>query len=176
VFLGLVLIDKCRQKADTVARKIAADLRLTRRLAVSSAAVNVSGYTFNMTGTSPYREYDGYALHMEGTPYYSGYNIVNLADKEVVDSYSINSDIICTGGANFKFGPLGNLLAGSSTQLVVSSERKTYTITIEYDGNDKLVSVNTVQGHIEKEKQKRVDKIEDANTEAETPKSNFGTE
>ncbi len=103
-----------RQKADTVARKTITDLRLARRLAVSDAAVNISGYALNMTGGSPY----------------SGYRIVNLDTSQVVDSHSIDSEVSCTGGASFKFGPLGNLLAGSDTGLTVSSEGKTFTITI----------------------------------------------
>lgn len=103
-----------KQKADTVARKIITDLRLTRRLAVSDAAVNISGYALNMTGGSPY----------------SGYRIDNLDTSQVVDSHSIDPEVSCTGGASFKFGPLGNLLAGSDTGLTVSSEGKTFTITI----------------------------------------------
>lgn len=103
-----------KQKADTVARKIITDLRLVRRLAVSDAAVNISGYALNMTGGSPY----------------SGYRIVNLDTSQVVDSHSIDPEVSCTGGASFKFGPLGNLLTGSDTGLAVSSEGKTFTITI----------------------------------------------
>lgn len=103
-----------RQKADTVARKIATDLRLTRRLAVGNAALNVSGYALNMTGSSPY----------------SGYKIVNLDNDEVIESHTIDSDVSCTSGSTFEFGPLGNLLPGSDTQLQVSAEGKVYTLTV----------------------------------------------
>ena len=103
-----------RQKADTVARKIATDLRLTRRLAITNAAENVEGYGLIMSGSSPY----------------NGYEIENTATSEVVDSHSIDSEISCAGGKMFKFGPLGNLLNGSDTQLTVSSEGKSFTITI----------------------------------------------
>lgn len=103
-----------RQKADAAARKIATDLKLTRRLAVCDAAVNVDGYGLNMSGSSPY----------------NGYEIENLDTSEVVDSYSIDSDVSCTGGSRFRFGPLGNLLAGSDTQLTVSAEGKSFTITV----------------------------------------------
>jgi Tfp pilus assembly protein FimT len=103
-----------RQKADTAARKIATDLKLTRRLAISNAAVNVTGYGLRMTGGPPY----------------SAYEIWKLAPMEMVDSYDIDSDISCTGGSLFGFGPLGELINGSDTQLTVSSEGKSFTITI----------------------------------------------
>lgn len=103
-----------RQKADATAKKIATSLRLTRRLAITNAAVNVSGYALEMKGASPY----------------SSYEIVNLKTSEVVDSYSIDSEVNCVGGRNFKFGPLGNLSAGSDTQAVVSADGKSFTINI----------------------------------------------
>ena len=103
-----------RQKADTVTRKIITDLRLARRLAISYAATNVTGYSLNMTGGSPY----------------TGYELVNLSTSEVLDSHSIDSEIECTSGANFQFGPLGNLLSGSDTQLKISSGGKLFTINI----------------------------------------------
>ncbi len=103
-----------RQKADAAARKIATDLKLTRRLAICNAAVNVDGYGLSMSGSSPY----------------NGYEIENLNTSEIVDSYSIDSDVSCTGGKRFKFGPLGNLLAGSDTQLTVSAEGKSFTVTV----------------------------------------------
>ncbi|UCC22193.1 MAG: hypothetical protein JSW23_10415 [Planctomycetota bacterium] len=103
-----------QQKADAAARKIATDLKLARRLAICNAATNVSGYAMRMTGASPYSSYD----------------IVNLATSEVVDSYSIDSEVSCTGGTSFEFGPLGNLLVGSDTQLTVSSEGRSFTVTV----------------------------------------------
>ena len=103
-----------RQKADTIARKIVTDLRRTRRLAISDAANNTAGFALNMTDSAPY----------------SGYEIENLGTSETVDSHVIDSDINCTGGATFQFGPLGNLKAGSDTNLAVSASGKTCTITI----------------------------------------------
>lgn len=103
-----------RQKADAAARKIATDLKLTRRLAVCNAAVNV----------------DGYAMWMQGGPPYTQYRIRNLGTMEWVDTYAIDTDVSCTGGSRFEFGPLGNLLAGSDTQLTVSAEGKSFTITV----------------------------------------------
>ena len=103
-----------KQKADTIARKIVTDLRRTRRLAISDAAVNTSGFSLNMTGGAPY----------------IGYEIENLQTSEMIDSQAIDPDISCTGGENFQFGPLGNLKAASETQLIISDPGKTFTITI----------------------------------------------
>ena len=103
-----------KQKADTTARKIITDLRRTRRLAISDAANNTAGFALKMTGSSPY----------------TGYEIENLDTAETLDSYTIDSAITCTGGSEFNFGPLGNLLTGSDTQLSVSASGKTFTITI----------------------------------------------
>ena len=103
-----------RQKAGTIAGKIVTDLRRTRRLAISDAAVNTAGFSLNMTGGEPY----------------TGYEIENLQTSETVDSQAIDPDISCTGGGTFQFGPLGNLKASSDTQLVISDPGKTFTITI----------------------------------------------
>lgn len=102
------------QQADTIARKIVTDLRRTRSLAILNAAENTDGFALSLTGSAPY----------------SGYRIVNLSDSSTVDSHSIVSTVSCSGGSQFKFGPLGNLKDGSSTQLVVSAEGKTCTVTI----------------------------------------------
>jgi Tfp pilus assembly protein FimT len=103
-----------KQKSDTIARKIVTDLRRTRTLAISDAADNSEGFALNMTGTSPY----------------SGYEIENIDTLEVVDTHTIPSGISCTGGDEFKFGPLGNLLTGSDTELTVSGEGRSFTVSV----------------------------------------------
>lgn len=103
-----------RQKADVTARKIVTDLRRARRMAISDAAGNTAGYALNMTGSSPY----------------AGYEIENLDTEATVDSHTIDSDVSCTGGSAFNFGPLGNLLVGSDTQLTVSASGRSFTITL----------------------------------------------
>ena len=103
-----------KQKAGTIAGKIVTDLRRTRRLAITDAAVNTSGFALNMTGGEPY----------------GGYEIENLQTSEVIDSHTIDSNISCTGGGTFQFGPLGNLKASSDTQIIISDSGKTFTITI----------------------------------------------
>lgn len=103
-----------KQNADNTAWKIVTDLRRTRSLAISNAANNTAGFALNMTGSAPY----------------TGYEIQNLDTSATIDSHSIDSGINCTGGSQFKFGPLGNLLDGSGNQLVISASGKTFTIDI----------------------------------------------
>lgn len=103
-----------KQQAESLSRKIVTDLRRTRMLAISNAAENNTGFALNMTGSSPY----------------TGYEIQNLNTSEVIETFIVDSDISCTGGDNFQFGPLGNLVTGSDNQLVVSSSGKTCTISI----------------------------------------------
>jgi len=103
-----------KKKADTLARRITTDLRHTRTLAISNGATNSVGFGLYMLGGGPY----------------SSYEIKDLDTSSVVSSHTITPGISCTGGATFKFGPFGDLLAGSDTSLTVSAEGKTYTITI----------------------------------------------
>ena len=103
-----------RMQADTIARGLAADLRLTRVLAVDHSAENAVGFGLSMTGAEPY----------------SGYDIINLDTNEIVKSYTIAPEIQCAGGSNFQFGPLGNLLVGSDSQMVVSAESRSFTINV----------------------------------------------
>lgn len=102
-----------RQKADNAARKLAADLRRVRRLAISAAAVNTAGFSLNMFGSSPY-----------------GYHIRNVDGGALVESHSFDLEVSCGGGSTFEFGPLGNLSDSSDTSLTVSGEGKVFTITI----------------------------------------------
>lgn len=110
--LNYAIISK--QKADTVARKIVTDLRRTRSLAISDAASNSEGCELKMVGAAPY----------------TAYEIENSDTGETLDSHTIDSSVSCTGDNKFEFGPLGNLKAGSGSELSVSADGKTYTITI----------------------------------------------
>ena len=110
--LNFAIISK--NKAETTAKKIVTDLRRTRRLAISDAADNTDGFKLGMVGPDPYTSYE----------------IENDDTAETVDSHTIDSEVTCTGGSMFIFGPLGNLKPASDTQLTVSAEGKTFTITI----------------------------------------------
>lgn len=103
-----------RFKNETLARKIATDLRMARNMAITDAARNTAGFAVQMVGASPYRSY----------------NIVNLGTGQVISSQTIKNNISCSGGSLFKFGPLGNLLTGSSSQLLIAGGGKTSTISI----------------------------------------------
>ena len=104
-----------KQKAHTVAKKIVTDLRRIRRLAISDAANNSKGYELKLVGSAPYNAYE----------------IENMDTHETVDSYTTgNVTISCSARHKFKFGPLGELKAGSATELTVSAEGRSFTITI----------------------------------------------
>lgn len=105
-----------KYKTEAAARKIVADLRLTRRLAISDAANNTFGYELVLTGSVPYKTY----------------NIRNLKGLVVVSSHTIDSDVTIDSptGIRFMFGPLGNLKLGSAYKLVVSGGGKSFTIDI----------------------------------------------
>jgi len=105
-----------KQKAETTARKIVTDLRFTRRLAISDAANNTKGYELKMIGSAPYGSYE----------------IENADTKATVASHTLDSDVTisCPTGTGFIFGPLGNLESGSATQMIVSAEGRSFTITV----------------------------------------------
>jgi Tfp pilus assembly protein FimT len=103
-----------KKQAHAVAKQITTDLRRARTMAIINAATNSTGYSLRMTGSSPY----------------TGYQIVNDSNSAVIDTLTIVSPIDCSGGPNFLFGPLGNLRSGSNNSLTVTSEGKTYTITL----------------------------------------------
>jgi Tfp pilus assembly protein FimT len=105
-----------KQKAETTARKIIIDLRLTRRLAISDAANNTKGFELKVVGSVPYNTYE----------------IENVDTKATIASHTLDSDlsISCPTGTRFIYGPLGNLEAGSATQIIVSAEGRSFTITI----------------------------------------------
>lgn len=110
--LNLAVIGE--RKSSAVAARVAADLRYARQLALSRAAENP----------------DGYGLFMRAPEPYEGYEIRDLNTSRVLHTYSIDETIVCRGGQAFRFGPLGNLLAGSDTQLTFSSGDQTDLLTV----------------------------------------------
>jgi Tfp pilus assembly protein FimT len=101
-----------RKKADTVAKRIVTDLRRTRRLAITNAATNTDGFALNRTSST--------------------FEIEDLSDSSTVanSTFTVESNINCSGGTSFQFGPLGNLKTGSDSQLIVSSNGRSFTINI----------------------------------------------
>ncbi|MDT8301018.1 MAG: hypothetical protein RQ760_05995 [Sedimentisphaerales bacterium] len=112
--LNFALITK--EKAETEAWKIATDLRLARRLAISDAANNTKGFELTLVGAVPYRRYE----------------INNVDTHATILSQTIDSDVSISNptGMRFSFGPLGSLGTASATQLIVSGRGKTFTITV----------------------------------------------
>lgn len=103
-----------KQATDTTAKKIVTDLRRTRMMAIADAANNTSGFELKMLGSSPYASYE----------------INNIDTSATVDTHSIDSQVSCTNGSTFQFGPLGDLLGGSDTTITVSASGRSFTITI----------------------------------------------
>jgi len=104
-----------RAEADALAQKLVTDLRLARAQAILHAAENSMGF----------------ALVMNGPPgRYDSYEILNLQDATVLAHHDIPASVRCAGGQRFEFGPLGHLKDGSDTQLGVSFQGKTATLTI----------------------------------------------
>ena len=105
-----------KNKAETIAMKIVTDLRLARRLAISDAANNTEGFELKMVGSYPF----------------TAYEIENVDTEETYASYTLNSgtNVSCPSGTRFIFGPLGNLITGSGSSIIVSAGGGSFTITI----------------------------------------------
>jgi prepilin-type N-terminal cleavage/methylation domain-containing protein len=95
-----------RSAVSAAARETATDMRLCRSLAVTKAADNQQGY----------------AVRMAAGPSFSGYALVDLLTSEVVSGKTFPGTVTCTGDPEFRFGPLGNLKAGSGTVLTFSGD------------------------------------------------------
>jgi type II secretory pathway pseudopilin PulG len=100
--------------AEATARKLLTDLRRARSHAILHAANIPEGCALRMTGSSPYDRYE----------------IVELDGSRVIDEHELSTAVRCTGGRLFEFGPLGQLKDGSDTQLAVSGDGKTFTVTV----------------------------------------------
>ena len=102
-----------KSKANTTSELIVAGLRRTRRLAISDAAENSDGYSFEM----------------EGSPPYSGFGIKNEDNNHTVDTFTFDADVTVTLDDEFNFGPLGNLLTNDTT-INVAAEGRSFTIRV----------------------------------------------
>ena len=103
-----------KQKVECLVTKIVTDLRRTRTHTLHNAATNTIGFALNMVGPAPY----------------AAYEIINLDTGATVDSYTIDSDINCTGGDQFVFDPSGKLSDASDTKFNISADGTSFTITI----------------------------------------------
>jgi prepilin-type N-terminal cleavage/methylation domain-containing protein len=103
-----------KHKVEVTAKKIVTDLRRARQMAISDAANNTKGFELTMLGAGPY----------------TSYRIENQDTHEIVDSHTIDSDVTVSGDSIFRFGPQGNLTVSGHTQITVSAQGKTLTITV----------------------------------------------
>ena len=103
-----------QRKAEAAALEVVSALRRTRSLAILYAATNQTGYK----------------LQVQTVSGQTTCQIVDLSTSSVVDTYSLDPAVTCTGGQSFQFGPLGTLNQGSDSALSVSGGGRTCAITI----------------------------------------------
>lgn len=96
-------------QANSVARQLVTDLRRTRSLAIRDAATNSSGYRMSVTSEQ--------------------YSIQDLSSSEVLETHDFPGQVTVLGGT-YSFGPLGNLLTGSDSEMTVSSEGRVFTLSL----------------------------------------------
>ncbi len=100
-----------------------------------------------------------------------------VKDDMTVDTYEVQFGNEPSGGRAIAHAAMDVLTWGAWEIVgtpVEGMQGKTQTITVEYDKNNKLVSVNTVSGHIQKENS--TEKTSDQKSEKETvsqPTTNF---
>lgn len=116
-----------RRMAETTALKIVTDLRRTRTMAISDAAVNTDGFQlkFHVTGN---------VSVSAGSGHY--YEIINLHTNDVVDTHELDPEVTvkCKGNGEYDFGPLGNVQKNAGKEIMVSAQGKTIVITPETGG------------------------------------------
>ncbi|MGA2915175.1 MAG: prepilin-type N-terminal cleavage/methylation domain-containing protein [Sedimentisphaerales bacterium] len=99
-------------KAQATTQTLAGAIRHTRTLAITNAASNSYGYSFQIT-TNP-----------------AGFQIVNLKPPtQIVETGSIAQGVTCSAGS-FGFGPFGNGLQSDSS-MTVSIGSITYIISVK---------------------------------------------
>ncbi len=103
-----------RSEARGEARRLVAELRRVRSMAMRDAATNSKGFE----------------LVMDKSGVTTGYDIDNLDSRETVDSYTFDDDVTVTAGARkYDFGPLGNLTKGRGTVITVAVDTLSFTIS-----------------------------------------------
>jgi Tfp pilus assembly protein FimT len=104
-----------QRRAYGVAKTLAAGLRHARTLAITNALIHPTKPTFTLV-------IDAGNL---------SYRIVDDFNGAAVDSQTFGKNVtISCGSCNFQFGPLGNLVSGSSS-ITVTAGSDSYTITVK---------------------------------------------
>ena len=104
-----------QKKLAAAAYKLVADLRRARSMALRDAATNNKGFSL-------LRKVDD----ISGLQV--GYEIEDLDSHVTVDTVTFDAGITANGNQKYNFGPLGNLVVGS-TPITLTAEGKTYTIS-----------------------------------------------
>ena len=104
-----------QKKLAGAAHQLVGDLRKTRSLAMRDAATNDDGYRLRLVGASPYTEY----------------LIENADTGEEVSRTNIDPSIVVTSSPTYRFvfGRLGNMTLGGDSQINLSADGKSFTLT-----------------------------------------------
>lgn len=96
------------------ARRLVADLRRVRSMALRDAAINNKGFE----------------MVMESSGVCTGYEVCNLDSHATLYTYVFDDDVTVTAGTDkYDFGPLGDLTKGQGTEITVASEALSFTIS-----------------------------------------------
>jgi prepilin-type N-terminal cleavage/methylation domain-containing protein len=96
------------------ARRLVAELRRVRSMALRDAATNSKGFE----------------MVMDSTGVCTGYDIDDLDSHDTLDTYVFDDDVTVTAGTNkYDFGPLGNLIKGEGTEITVAFDTVSLTIS-----------------------------------------------
>lgn len=104
------------KQAEAFTHKISTDLRRTRSLALRDAATDPAGFALVLVGSTPHRHYE----------------IRNTRTGEVIDRHAIDESLQVVGmnGSSLRFGPLGNLLDGSTRGIRISGGGVRMTVRV----------------------------------------------
>ena len=98
---------------EALVRKLTADMRKTRMMAIANAADNSDGYQLSITASSPKK-----------------YEIINLQDSQTLETHSVDSSVTFSGTTQFSFTPLGALSPATNVQLTVTGHSKSWLFDI----------------------------------------------
>lgn len=98
---------------EALVRKLAADLRKTRMMAIANAADNSDGYRLSITASSPKK-----------------YEIINLQNSQAVETHDVDSRVTFSGTTEFSFTPLGSLNPTANVQLTVTGSGKSWLFDV----------------------------------------------
>lgn len=103
-----------QSEARAEARRLVADCRRVRSMALRDAAANNKGFE----------------IVMDSTGATSGYQIDNLDSHDTLETYTFDTDVTVTAGnLKYCYGPLGNMTKGQDTTITVASDTVSFTIS-----------------------------------------------